>query len=327
MLDNKLELSNLNVLVSVIIPVYNVEKYLDRCVESVVNQTYKNIEIILVNDGSPDACPKKCDEWGSRDKRIVVVHKQNGGLSSARNAGIDICKGKYICFVDSDDFVKDTYVEKMLKKAVETDADIVMTNIATIDDSGDVRVVQEMSLDKFAYERHPKYFIQDNPQVKAYVVRNLYKADLVKENKFDEGVKLMEDMCFSIKILTKTKNIQYINDWYYYYYINNNSISRLINNTFVERYSYGILTCCKYLELDEKFDLSNALKFNIYLIAINASIILGDKTIIRQYSEYNTSKNYKCYKNYHKSIKSKIKSFLGRHRLRRIYSIIYKIFK
>ena len=94
-----------NPLISVIVPVYKVEKYLDRCVESIVNQTYTNLEIILVDDGSPDNCPKMCDDWAKKDSRIKVIHKENGGLSSARNAGLDFMTGEYLFFVDSDDFI------------------------------------------------------------------------------------------------------------------------------------------------------------------------------------------------------------------------------
>ena len=90
-------------LISVIIPVYKVEEYLDNCLSSVVEQTYKHLEIILVDDGSPDKCPIMCDQWASKDKRIKVIHKSNGGLSDARNAGLDVATGEYISFVDSDD--------------------------------------------------------------------------------------------------------------------------------------------------------------------------------------------------------------------------------
>ena len=92
-----------NLLVSIIVPIYKVEEYLDECVESIINQTYSNIEIILVDDGSPDRCPQLCDEWAKKDNRIKVIHKENGGVSSARNAGITLSKGEWIWFVDSDD--------------------------------------------------------------------------------------------------------------------------------------------------------------------------------------------------------------------------------
>ena len=97
-------------LISVIVPVYQVEEYLDRCVQSIVDQTYTNLEIILVDDGSPDRCPQMCDEWAKRDSRIRVIHKENGGLSDARNAGMQAASGTYIAFVDSDDWVSERYI-------------------------------------------------------------------------------------------------------------------------------------------------------------------------------------------------------------------------
>ena len=102
-----------NSLISVIIPVYKVEKYLSKCVESIINQTYKNLEIILVNDGSPDNCGEICDEYAKKDSRIKVIHKENGGLSDARNAGIEIASGQYIAFVDSDDYIASNMYERM----------------------------------------------------------------------------------------------------------------------------------------------------------------------------------------------------------------------
>ena len=102
-------------LISVIIPVYNVERYLDECIKSIVNQTYENLEIILVDDGSPDNCPRMCDDWAKKDERIRVIHKENGGLASARNAGMNICTGEYISFVDSDDWMELNAYESLLK--------------------------------------------------------------------------------------------------------------------------------------------------------------------------------------------------------------------
>lgn len=98
-------------LISIIIPIYKVEEYLKRCVDSVINQTYKNLEIILIDDGSPDSCGKICDEYAKINNKIYVIHQQNQGVSAARNAGIDKAKGKYICFIDSDDYVDANYIE------------------------------------------------------------------------------------------------------------------------------------------------------------------------------------------------------------------------
>ena len=111
-------------LVSIIVPIYKVEPYLRRCLDSIVNQTYTNLEIILVDDGSPDGCPQICDEYAAKDNRRVVIHKENGGLSDARNAGLDSCKGEYVSFVDSDDWVDEKYIEILLNLATKENADV-----------------------------------------------------------------------------------------------------------------------------------------------------------------------------------------------------------
>ena len=115
---------NDNPLISVVIPVYKVEQYLDECIESVTGQTYRNLEIILVDDGSPDNCPAMCDEWTRKDRRIRVIHKTNGGLSSARNAGIESATGEYISFIDSDDYVQNIYFEQLYSTMKASGADI-----------------------------------------------------------------------------------------------------------------------------------------------------------------------------------------------------------
>ena len=123
-------------LISVIVPVYKVERYLDECVESIVNQTYHNLEIVLVDDGSPDNCPQMCDDWAKKDERIRVIHKENGGVSSARNAGLDICTGDYISFIDSDDWIPSNFEEEMLAKAEKLSLDVVIANIRRMKENG-----------------------------------------------------------------------------------------------------------------------------------------------------------------------------------------------
>ncbi len=120
--------------VSVIVPVYKVEKYLAECVESIRSQTYKNIEIILVDDGSPDSCPVMCDAFALGDSRVRVIHKQNGGLSSARNAGLDVAAGEYICFVDSDDYISDDMVSVLYEAAKNADAEMALCSLERFGD-------------------------------------------------------------------------------------------------------------------------------------------------------------------------------------------------
>lgn len=122
-------------LLSVIVPVYNVEKYLNKCIESIVNQTYKNLEIILVDDGSPDNCHLICDDWAQRDGRIKVIHKKNAGVSSARNAGLDEARGSFIGFVDGDDIIYEDFYETLLAEAIKNDADISACAFSYLNDS------------------------------------------------------------------------------------------------------------------------------------------------------------------------------------------------
>lgn len=125
-----------DLLVSVIVPVYNVEKYLDRCVSSIVNQTYRNLEIILVDDGSSDRCPEMCDAWAEKDNRIKVIHKKNAGLGMARNTGIEHAAGACICFFDSDDYIHETTIEKAYRAMIDNRAEIVIFGMSRVDARG-----------------------------------------------------------------------------------------------------------------------------------------------------------------------------------------------
>lgn len=113
--------------VSIIVPIFNVEKYLPKCIDSIIQQTHKNIEIILVDDGSPDKCPQICEDYKRKDDRIVTIHKKNAGVSAARNSGLDIATGKYICFADGDDYLMEDYIEYLLDMAVDNAAEISLT--------------------------------------------------------------------------------------------------------------------------------------------------------------------------------------------------------
>ena len=122
----------INPLITIVIPVYNVEKYLDRCLRSVVNQTYHNLDILLVDDGSPDRCPQMCEEWAHKDSRIRVIHKENGGLGMARNTGIENAAGDYICFFDSDDYIAPDTIELAYEMAREEKVEMVLFGMAGV---------------------------------------------------------------------------------------------------------------------------------------------------------------------------------------------------
>lgn len=123
-------------LVSVIVPIFKVEQFLTRCIESILSQTYQNMEIILVDDGSPDQCPEICDTYARMDSRIQVIHKENGGLSDARNVGIEKAKGDYLCFVDSDDYIEPTMLEQMVAEAKKSGVKLVIANFKAVDENG-----------------------------------------------------------------------------------------------------------------------------------------------------------------------------------------------
>lgn len=209
-------------LISIIIPIYKVEPYLRRCLDSIVNQTYTNLEIILVDDGSPDACPQICDEYAAKDKRIVVIHKQNGGLSDARNAGLDICKGEYISFVDSDDWVDEKYIEELIKITIKENADIaIVENIRT------TQIIPKQSPEHLikTYANHEALIHLFTQEHLAFTVSwgKLYKRDLFTALRFPIG-KYHEDEFTTYLLFYNSSKIAYTSEPLYYYYQRTDSI-------------------------------------------------------------------------------------------------------
>ena len=174
-------------LISVIVPIYNVEKYLERCVDSIVNQTYRNLEIILVDDGSPDNCPKMCDDFAKKDSRIRVVHKKNGGLSDARNSGMKIASGECIVFVDSDDYVDCNMIAKMYDVMLKDDSDVVSCGVKWVDENGEV--ISEPTVDKNEILDTNEAMIEIiiDGKLKQHVWNKMYKTELIQDILFKKG--------------------------------------------------------------------------------------------------------------------------------------------
>lgn len=211
-------------LVSVIVPIYKVEPYLRRCIDSIVNQTYTNLEIILVDDGSPDGCPAICDEYAAKDSRIVVIHKENGGLSDARNAGLDICKGEYITFVDSDDWIADCFIEVLFKSIQDTNAEISICNYirTSISYSATIKINKIHKIVLSSTEAVQKLWSEEETTfVTAW--GKIYKSILWKDVRFPKGL-IHEDEYTTYKLLYQAKKTVFIDIPLYCYYQRSDSI-------------------------------------------------------------------------------------------------------
>lgn len=207
--------------ISVIVPIYKVEDYLHRCVDSIINQTYTNLEIILVDDGSPDNCPMICDEYAEKDSRIRVVHKKNGGLSDARNAGLAIATGEYIMFIDSDDFVDIEMMESMMKNMVDNNVDMVVCNIKYVYEDREVVKYNQSDRILDRYEAMEEYLKDGIVQAVAW--NKLYKKSLINDMRYKVG-KTNEDEFFTYKVVDKTNKIYYNSKPFYNYIQRDSSI-------------------------------------------------------------------------------------------------------
>lgn len=206
-------------LISIIVPVYNVEKYLDRCMQSILRQTYQRLEIILVDDGSTDSSAQKCDSYAHRDSRVTVIHKQNGGLSDARNAGLEAASGAYIGYVDSDDWIEPDMYERMYRACVENDAQLAVcryfNEYRDRTESGGSGSVVSLSRDELL-----KIYIGGDD---AYVIYNsvwskLFKRDLVEGMVFPKG-RNSEDIMYTTRAFCRAHKAVYLDSSFYHYVI------------------------------------------------------------------------------------------------------------
>lgn len=243
-------------LISVIVPVYNVAEYLPQCVDSIINQTYKNLEIILVDDGSVDDCPGICDEYAKKDSRIRVIHKKNGGLSDARNAGLDICVGEWIGFVDGDDYIVKNMYEKLYESAVETKSDVSVCRHTLKGDNGGLsydgyiskRVVLDskekmISLSFCGKERSVSSCFKCYMSIGV----KLYKKRIFSALRFPVG-KTYEDAFIILSIIDQASRIVILSDVLYYYRLRIGSLTNvrywnenIWDAIFVYKYNFSII--------------------------------------------------------------------------------------
>ena len=247
-------------LISVIVPVYKVEKYLYKCIDSIINQTYKNIEIILVDDGSPDNCGKICDEYAKKDERVKVIHKENGGLSDARNAGLNISKGKYIAFVDSDDYVSEQMLEVMHDKILEDGTDMIISSYHNVNENGDL-LNEPIDIKEGVFTEKEILKQISWKQCGYYVVvwDKLYRKEIFDNIRFPVA-KLHEDEFVLHKILQKCNKISCISMPLYYYVKHKESI---MHNEYSIKRLDAIEAHIERIKYLLNLDISEAIEYSV----------------------------------------------------------------
>ena len=293
--------------VSIVVPVYNVEKYIEKCIDSIVKQTYNNLELIIVNDGSKDNSEQIILKKAKEDKRIKYIKKQNGGLSSARNVGIKAATGKYICFIDSDDWIDKKYVEVLVNTAEKNNSDMVICNIRNIYDDGTIKENTEQIEKNEKISSHDALkllFLGKN--YRCHAVNKFCKLSLFKENNivFPEG-KVYEDVFTTYKLILKSKTISLRKEFLYFYL--RNRAGSILSSSFNEKRLNLLEALNEIVENEEvkKRNLNKELQY-FYIQEILGLFTYiypiynkGNKKIFKAcFNKINKRRNKKIYKNY-----------------------------
>ena len=329
-------------LISVIIPVHNSADTIDRCVESVVNQTYSNLEIILVENGSQDNTLELCNKWAEKDGRVKVLVSEKG-VSKARNLGLDVAKGEYFAFVDSDDYIDVTTYEKCLNSIIAEEADMVFF-LTNSECQGVVKPVLEKNLYDLVYNKNIKYyFCIENDYVRSVTWRTLFLASKFKDIRYVEGICCGEDAVYMLQCLDISEK-RTILDEHLSYNVNTYNLHHNFINRYIGRDNFWTSRQAE-IENSEKYiikycskEILDAVKFH-YLVQYLNAIIVTDKNYkkaIKKFLEnpfWKDAHNMKNYKAYCKHLicnagkASKIQAYLIAHKMYGMYSLAMKIYE
>lgn len=287
-------------LVTVVLPIYNVEKYLDRCINSVVKQSYQNLEIILVDDGSPDGCSQKCEEWSKKDNRIKVIHKENAGLGMARNTGIDNATGEYICFFDSDDYIALDAIEKAYNQISKYDAEIVLFGFCNVGSDGKdkKRIIPQTENEIYRGKSVQTYvlpnLIAPNPATGKktnlwmsawacmYSMKTIQQANwrFVSERQY-----ISEDVYSLLYLYKDVKAVTVLSEALYFYCENGNSLTHTYRKDRYEKNKYCYDACQEACgELGYNQDIKDRLAFQYISNIIGALkiVVKSDSDILER---------------------------------------------
>lgn len=268
--------------ISVIVPIYNAEKHLNRCLDSIINQSFSDFELILINDGSDDDSGKICEIYAKKDKRIRVVHKKNEGVSSARNLGIDIALGEYITFIDSDDWIEQDFFKESMKYIKKNKISILITGFVFENNKKSFNIFSGKNDEIFSKEEaQMEFFKQDKFSWTVY--DKFYERTIIKAFKFDKKIKIGEDMLFFWEILNSVEKIGYLPLYQYHYDI---SASKTMTSNFSMKWFDGIRVKRKiYREIKNS---SKELSLLSKITCIVEMMMLAKKAI--NTSNYNTKR-------------------------------------
>ena len=290
-------------LISAIVPVYNVEKYLYRCVDSILKQTYENFELILIDDGSPDNCSQMCDELSEKDSRIKVIHQENQGLSAARNSGIKIAKGNYLTFIDSDDWISNTMFEDLINLIKEKNADISICNFIVTDGNA-IYKKNTKAEEKLLYSKDEfmKIILRVNSnRCIHYAWGKLYKKDVIEKNEHYPVGMLNEDVEGMFKAVLKSEKIAETNKIGYFYYENSESISR-------KKFGENFLSLHNVWERILEISQNSAPEYVDY---VKYNLIRSDFTILVDMILYGDKETDNIFSIVRKYINKRLKSNIG----------------
>ena len=260
-------------LVSIIVPIYNAEKYLKECLDSLVGQTYRNLEIILVDDGSKDKSGKICDEYAKQDSRVIVIHKKNNGVSAARNSGIEKATGNWIAFVDADDWIQRNYIESFAHE-IEPDIDIICCGYKRINGNK----VEKVNNNQDIIVLNSMEFIEKLLNVQngyGFVHTKFFKKTAIDDIRFDTNLKVGEDALFNIEVASKIRKVKIINKSLYNYRISPESTVKKYDPGYVDKYQKSMQKCFDYINVnfennnDIILNVENYIAYHVMLIAIN----------------------------------------------------------
>lgn len=250
-------------MISIVIPVYGVEDYLRQCLNSIINQSYKDIEIIIIDDGSPDGCGQICDEYGKLDDRIIVCHTENHGVSAARNLGISLSSGKYIGFVDPDDWIEPDMYKALLNGIEDANADVCMMGFVNDEGDNSSHIMPEKSV----CDRSTSLVALLEGRINSFVWNKLFRKELFNKVLFPVG-KQYEDVYIMHRVLSESETIAIIPDCLYHYRIRKDSISRKYSASNLIEYAHAYLERYNYY-MDEVFSDLLLTSDDIQLFAVN----------------------------------------------------------